>query len=225
MGRLRSYGQLLGICLALGLPGACGSGPVASDPAAEREQAEPARLDFRRIQVELRLARADTPYLVIAPHRGRIEVKLKGTLVWECDIYPDSGQADLQQLFFERFAGVDEFVCRPLEGRHVYAYADQLPDSVLAVVAEASGFSPDLIQREIPQRMFLLWGDGLLLELIADIDGRKRSRFGNALFDVQRAITEVGRPRHPLYRTTPEAALTLARVAKVGIFTLLDLSD
>lgn len=225
MGRLRSYGKLLWICLAFVVPGACGSGPVASDPAAQRDQTKSARLDFRRIQVELRLARADTPYLVIAPHRGRIEVKLKGTLVWECEIYPDSGQVDEQQVFFDRFTGLDEIVCRPLEGRHVYAYADQLPDSVLAVVAEASGFSPELIQREIPQRMFLLWGDGLLLELIADIDGRKKSRFDNALFDVQRAITEVGRPNHPVYRTTPEAALTMARVARVGIFTLLDLSD
>jgi len=183
------------------------------------------RLDYRRIQVELRLARADTPYLAIAPTRSRIEIKLKGALVWECPIVGDSSEQMKQRRFFERFAGKEELACRPLAGRHVYAYAEQLPDSILATIAEASGFSPDLIQREIPERMFLLWGDGLLMELITDIEGSKGSRMGNALFDVQRAITEVGRPSHPTYRTTPEAALTLARMARVGMFTLVDLSE
>jgi len=225
VGRMSVYKRFWWTGLVLVLLSACASEPASSDSRADSEGSRSARLDFRRVQVELRLARADTPYLVIAPARGRMEIKLKGALVWECPIYPDSGHTQELESFFDRFAGTDEIVCRPLQGRHVYAYAEQLPDSVLATVAEAAGFSPELIQREIPARMFLLWGDGLLLELIADIDGRNKSPFGNVLFDVKRAITEVGRPSHPVFRTTPEAALTITRVAQLGVLTLVDLTD
>lgn len=223
--KLGALGLVLMIGLVAALPGGCRSEPATSDAVSRPLSAASARLDFRRIQVEIRLARADTPYFVIAPARGRLEIKLKGALVWECPLVPDSGQEAKQQRFFERFAGTDDIVCRPLEGRHVYAYAEQLPDSILAMVAEASGFSPDLIQREIPERMFLLWGGGLLLELVTEIDGRKKSRLDNALFDVQRTIVEVGRPPHPVYRTTPDAAMTLARLATVGMFTVVDPSE
>jgi hypothetical protein len=107
----------------------------------------------------------------------------------------------------------------------VYAYSEQIPDSILATIAEATGFSPALIQRDIPARMFISWGEGLLVEIRTDIEGTRKPRFDNVLFDVRRAVSEVGQPGHPVFRTTPESAMTLARLARVGMFTLLDLSE
>lgn len=180
-----------------------------------------AEAEYRLIQSELNLIKTGKPYLVLDFGRDRLLLKLKGAIVWN---YPmvfaddDAGQVDDFRKRFQEDAGR---LIRPLTGKHLFAAKGQTSDSVLAIVSSAVKVDPSTLQRELPERFQLRWGDDLVLEVRTEITGTPVSRFHNAVVEIGRMLNLPFGESVLVVKIKPEEGLTLYRATPIGMPTLI----
>ncbi|MGB7062308.1 MAG: hypothetical protein WBF13_08150 [Candidatus Zixiibacteriota bacterium] len=194
--------------------------PVSSRSSSSwnREYAE---LEYKPIQTELRLARAEQLYLVLNFKRNELQLKLKGATVWNCPI--EIAQPDSQELreFLARFLGDERRVMLPLSDKYLFAGRGKTPDSVLAVVGEVANVDPELLQRDVPARFQLIWDHGLTVEIRTEIPGKPRLEVKRALVELRHALRRPFGEAWLTLKMNPDEALTLYRAARPGMPTLL----
>jgi hypothetical protein len=186
--------------------------------SGNREKTE---LQYRLIQTELLLAKSSEPYLVIDLEESRLQLRLKGVVVWSSPI--QFMETDSQEVrdFVRRFEGEKKDQVRPLSDKFLFTAQNKTPDSVLAIVSQAVKAKPELMQRDIPERFQLFWESGLILEVWTEIEGKTKTKLKGTLVEVRHAIQRPFGEAHITLKMTPEAALTLYRAAYPGLPTLL----
>ena len=65
--------------------------------------------------------------------------------------------------FVRRFRGDRQRLVRLLADKHLFKASEKTPDSVLAIVGDVVKVDADLLQRELPERFKLSWGENLPL--------------------------------------------------------------
>ncbi len=200
--------------------GNSGEAPAAAGKAAKWDQ-KSADSEYRQIRAEIKLAESEKPYLVLNLAAQRVQLRLKGVVVWE---YPleliDTDQGELRD-FSSDFMGDKETMVRPVLEQYLFASQEQTPDSVLAIISDATKFDKSLLQRELPSRFQLRWAGGLVLDIRTDIEGKETSSFKNRLRELQQAIARPFGHEIITCRMPKENALTLYRTARPGVPTLL----
>ncbi len=179
-----------------------------------------AATDYQMLQAELKLANTDKPYLAIDFARKRLALMLKGMLVWSYPI--DVSQDDAAEVsdFMERFYAGSQLV-RPISETHLFSGQTKTPDSILAIVSEATKFKPELLQRELPEHFQLLWGENVIVDIQTDIKGKPTDKFKNTIFEIRHALqTPFGKSQINITMKS-DRALTLFRVAQPGLPTIL----
>lgn len=199
------------------------------DPAAagaNSDQAKPwnqsdAEAEFRLIKAELRLADAKKPYLVLNFPRKFIEIHLNGVLVWEFPMELLETDNDELKDFSKDFMGDKGTLVRPILEKHLFASQGLTPDSVLAIISEATNVDADLMQRELPSRFQLLWAGGLTIDVRTDAEGKPKSKFENTIADLKQAIARPLGRSIIILKMPKESALTLYRSTLPGLPTLI----
>lgn len=190
------------------------------DGAPRWTQAD-AEIEYELIQAELHLIKAGKPYLVIDGKKKEIEIRLKGANVWSCPMELAGDEGGRIDNFIDRFRGEAHKYIKPITEKHLFAFSDKTPDSVLAIIAPAVGVAPELMQREVPQRFQLLWGRELILEVRTDVAGKSISKLKNAFADVRRTLQAPFGGSYVVIKMDPEKALTLYRWSEPGLSTLI----
>jgi hypothetical protein len=213
---------LTGALLALALGVSCSRKGSADSKDGDGKKFNPssAAVEYQLLQAQLRLSGTDKPYLVIDFDRKQIRVELKGTLVWgyPLDISPDDA-AEVGD-FVTRFRSNAEMV-RPITQAHLFSGASKTPDSVLNIVSEVTKLRPELLQRELPERFDLLWGEYVILDVRTDQKGVQTDKLKNTIFEIRHAIqTPLGKSKITI-KMPADRALTLFRVAQPGLPTLV----
>lgn len=180
-----------------------------------------AQLEYRLLRTELKLAEEETPYFLLNFRGHELQLKLKGAVVWEYPLEIPAIDSDQLERFVFHFRGDNGKLVRPLLEKHLYAAQEQTPDSILAIISEATKFDPELLQRDLPARFQMHWQPGLVLDVITDIEGEPKSRLANTFMGIKHTLT------HPFGLTSivihmpNEKALTLYRAALPGLPTLI----
>lgn len=134
------------MCIALwALLSACGgsSGSSATPPPAGSAGTPDARLQ-----------------LVIDFDHKRFELIQENVPLWSLPFHnPDSSEVND---WIESFGKSSGEVSAPLAENVLLRSKNLLTDSVIAIVADASGFDAHLLQRKIPGRFILRWADAAL---------------------------------------------------------------
>jgi hypothetical protein len=180
-----------------------------------------AEAEYRLIQSELSLIKAGKPYLVLDFKRDRLVIKLKGATVWSYPMVFPEGDAGEVAGFQERFQGNGGRLVRTLTGKHLFAAKEQTPDSVLAIVGSAVRVDPSTLQRALPERFQIHWGDNLVLEVRTDITGTPVSRFHNAMIEIGKVLYKPFGEAILVVKIKPDEGLTLYRATPVGMPTLI----
>lgn len=106
--------------------------------------------------------------LVVDFDRKRFELVQGGVALWSLPFHnPDSSDVPS---WIESFGRPPGEVSAPLAENILLRSRNLLKDSVLAIVAGASGFDAHLLQRRIPARFVLRWEDAAL-EVISPVSG------------------------------------------------------
>lgn len=180
-----------------------------------------AEAEYRLIQSELNLIKTGKPYLVLDFKRDRLVMKLKGAIVWSYPMVFAEQDAGEVAGFRKRFQGDNGRLIRTLTGKHLFASKEQTPDSILAIVGSAVRVDPSALQRELPERFQLHWGDDLVLEVQTDIAGTPVSRFHNAMVEIGRVLNLPFGESILVVKIKPEEGLTLYRATPIGMPTLI----
>ena len=203
----------------------CGSKePAAAN--ASGSQAKPwnqsdAESEYRLIKAELKLADAKKPYLVLNFPRKYIEIHLNGVLVWEFPMELIDTDSDELKDFSNDFMGSKGTLVRPILEKHLFASQGLTPDSVLAIISEATNVDADLMQRQLPARFQLLWAGGLTIDVHTDAEGKPKSKFDNTIADLKQAIARPLGRSIIILKMPKENALTLYRATLPGLPTLI----
>jgi hypothetical protein len=203
---------------------ACGSANVPADAASEstKDQRGSLESNYKLLQAELRLAEADVPYLALDIARMRIEIRLRGAIVWEEPIQVVEGDPSVLMEFVDRFReSTDGTNVSFMKKKQLFAAQDRFEDSVLTVVSDVLNLDAELMQRELPARFQLDWGDGLILRFRTETEIKSEGGAAAWLKDLFASMKDdVGHPV-PVLEVKSERALTLFRVAHSGLPTLL----
>lgn len=208
-------------------PAADTQAPDSSRPARTAKQApgkwdrNSAEVEYKFLQAELRLAKLEKPYLVIDARNMKLMLKLKGAVVWSYNLEMEESGSDGLDAFVNRFRGSHDRFIRLLSGKHLFAATEKTPDSILAIVGEAVNVDPELLQRDVPEKFQLLWGGGLILEVRTDIVGKPTSRLKNTFVDFRSVLQKPFGESHLVIKMSPDEALTLYRVSRSGLPTLI----
>jgi hypothetical protein len=194
------------------------SSEAGSSKKWDREKAE---LEYRLIQAETRLAETEKPYLVIDMKNMELDIRLKGAKVWSYPMQVDEGNLEQTDEFIRRFRGNHNRLIRPLTEKHLFAASEKTPDSILAIVGEVVNVDPELLQREVPQRFMISWSPSLSLEVRTDVTGKPTSRFQNTFIEFRQALTLPFGASRIVIKMDSDAALTLYRVSRPGLPTLI----
>jgi hypothetical protein len=186
--------------------------PGQNDPAEE----------YCLLQTELKLAKEKKTYLVIDIPNREILLKLGGVVVWNDPIIIDSvGESDSLSKFADKFTDGNKVFIRPVIDKHLYAASDKSSDSVLKIVSEVVRAKIDLMQRVVPERFEILWGNDLLFDIRTEVPGKPRSKFKNTVVELQHALQRPFGEAHVVLRMNADQAITLYRVAERGLPTLI----
>jgi len=191
----------------------------ASDTQSRNRSAD--ETTYTLIQSELRLANSEALYLVINFAKRKLQLKLKGAVVWD---YPmeitkdDSGEV---QQFIKRFQSEGGKFVRPVTGKHLFAAKNLNPDSVLAIVSKVLSVKPELLQRDIPERFLVQWGNRLTLDISTNITGEPKSKFKNTMVEVGQVLNRPFGEAQITVKMKPEAAVTFYRAVQIGLPTLI----
>ncbi|MEW6050206.1 MAG: hypothetical protein AB1644_03990, partial [Candidatus Zixiibacteriota bacterium] len=194
----------------------CGGGDTASKLGFDKT-----RLEYQVIQTELKLAATEKPYLVLDFKDKEFRLMLKGAVVWNYPLKVASGHDDEIWEFVQTFVGSEHRLVRALSETHLFAAASQTPDSILAIVSDVTKFKPELLQRVIPARFQMLWGNDLILDVRSDVAGKTTSQFKNTILEVRHVLQLPFGEAHLTIDMDKTHALTLLRVAQPGLPTLI----
>ncbi len=194
------------------------SAPKSESEVWDRHQAEE---EYRLTQAELRLAKSDQLYMVLDFGRKRIQLKLRGAIVWDCPMQPAQTDSQEVEKFSSRFANRGGRVLLPLADKYLFAAEDKTSDSVLAIVGEVTNVDPELLQREVPERFQLFWNHGLTMEVHTEVSGKPTSASKSALVKLRHALRSPFGEVYLFLNMNPDDALTLYRAAKPGMPTLI----
>jgi hypothetical protein len=189
-----------------------------NDKKWEWSQAEQ---EYEQIEAELRLARTDKPYLVLDFQKREIEIRLKGTEVWNYPLRTINGDYGSLVDFSKRFQGKDNILIRPVLEKHLFASSGKTPDSILAIVGKAVNVDPALLQRQVPQRFQILWDNNLIIDIRTDVAGKAESKFKNTIAEVKHVLQRPFGESTLNLKMDPELALTLYRASDSGLPTLI----
>lgn len=172
------------------------------------------------IQAELKLAELEKPYLVISFDEKQLRLKLKGAVVWDFPI--DIEEEDNEEIddFVSRFRDGHHLV-RPITTTHLYEYKKQTPDSILAIISEVTKFAPELLQRKLPARFELHWGDNVVLNIRTGIEGQPESSLKNTLFGMRQMLQNPLGAAEITVRMDSVHAMTLYEIARPGLPTIV----
>lgn len=203
------------------------NGPITA--AAEKNKSKqekatatvPLQRDYDLLQSELHLAKSGKLYLVFDFRKRELQLKIKAAVVWNYHLDSSAVSDEQMQEFAEKFIGDDREYIRPISGKHLFAADKKMPDSVLAIVGKAVNISPELLQRELPERFQLRWGGGTLLEVQTNVEGKAKAPLKNVLVQVGQVLAKPF-GEYGLNITAPaEQALTLYRATSVGLPTMV----
>lgn len=180
-----------------------------------------AESEYRLIKAELNLAEAKKPYLVLNFPRKQVEFRLNGVLVWEFPMeLIETDENDLKG-FSDDFLGSKRTLVRPILEKHLFGSKGLTPDSVLAIISEATRVNAELLQRELPSRFQLHWAGGLTIDVRTDVEGVPKSKLQNTIVDIKQAIARPLGREIIILRMPRESALTLYRATLPGLPTLI----
>jgi len=195
--------------------------PKPRKPAAETPLPPTANLDYRLTLTELTLARAAQPYLVLDFRQRKIAIKLKGALVLEQEMIPDSTALDQVEPFVKTFLADGRRLARPVLGRYLIAAQPRIADSLVTMVGKILNVKPELLQRELPSHFHLVWEGGAMMDVRTDVEGQPDRRALTYLIRARDALRHLlGKPKLVIWMPA-ENALTLYRVATPGLPTLV----
>ena len=198
----------------------CGGADEAGTNGDGKWNAASADREYQMIQAELKLSALEKPYLVLNLDTKQVRLKLKGAVVWEFPINIEQGDSDDLQSFVDRFHDGRKLV-RPITTTHLYAYKDQTPDSILTIISDVTKFDADLLQRELPARFELHWGDAVVLEIRTDVEGKPADKFKNTIVSVRHILQSPLGVSQITIKMDPVHAMTLYRVAHPGLPTIV----
>lgn len=184
----------------------------------DRQKAE---LEYRLIQAELLLTKSDKPYLVVNLNRNELEIKLKGVVIWNQPIQLVQTSSQDVEDFARNFEGEEKDLVRPLVDKFLYTALNKTPDSILVIISDAVKAKPELMQRDVPERFQLLWSTNLILEIRTEIVGKPKEKLKSTMLEIRHVIQRPFGEAQIIIKMTPEAALTLYRVAQPGLATLI----
>ncbi len=180
-----------------------------------------AEQEYELIQAELRLARTGKPYMVLDFQKREIEIRLKGTEVWNNPLRTIDGDYGSLVDFSKRFQGKDNILIRPVLEKHLFASSGKTPDSILAIVGKAVNVDPQLLQRQVPQRFQILWDNNLIIDIRTDVAGKAESKFKNTIAEVKHVLQRPFGESMLMLKMDPDQALTLYRASDSGLPTLI----
>jgi len=195
--------------------------PSASQTTGKRWNRSSAELEYRLIQTELILAKTGHPYLVLDFQKNKLQFKIKATVVWSYPLDFTNGRSGEVKDFLNSFRGEEDKLVRPLADKYLFAAKGKTPDSVLAIIGEVVKVSPDLIQRQLPERFQLRWSDGLILDVRSDVSGKPSSTLKNAMVTIGRVFHKPFGEAAIVLKMDPEAATTLYRASTPGLPTMI----
>ena len=197
--------------------------PYAATPSHKlaSKPAPPPELEYRELKAEAILAEESTSYLTLDPLRQELAIRLKGAVVWSQHLNWAEQDSNEARRFFTRFYANGAGLVRPLAAKYLFAAQDRIPDSLVAQVSKILDVKPELLQRELPSRFHMVWGEGLLLEVQTDVKGESRYDTHLALIRARNLFRHLlGTPRLRV-QMPAEAALTLYRAIHPGMPTLI----
>ncbi len=216
--KVSGFTLLLAATAVLWVAGGCGGG---GDKAGASAHAKTPNTEYQMLEAELKLANMVKPYFVIDFADQELLIKLRGAIVWKYPLGLQSTDNEEEWDFVERFRGKEGMLIRTITETHLFAAQAKTPDSILAIVSEATKFKPELLQRELPERFQLLWGDKVILDIKTDIKGKPTDKLENTMFEVRHAIQTPFGKAHLTVKMDPTRALTLYRVCQPGLPTMV----
>ncbi|MCX6641583.1 MAG: hypothetical protein NTW14_14045 [bacterium] len=211
-------------CLCLSLSACHKKSPDQSKPLKQTTGAwdeSRAETEYKILQAELQLAKAESLYFVIDLPDKLFQLKLKGAVLWDYPIhYIGNGSSDADK-FFQRFQAGGQYLVRPITGRYLFAGREKTADSLLAIIAKVVNVEPELLQREIPERFQLQWGDGLMLDVSTDVSGTAKFPFKNTLVGVGQALARPFGEARISVKMDTSRAITFYRVTEIGLPTIV----
>jgi hypothetical protein len=199
---------------------ACNKGDQNAQSSDKKWNRTEAEAEYEFLQADIRLANSVKPYLVLNFKKKEIEIKLKGAVVWNSPLDIIDNSDDLGG-FAQSFRGEENKIIRPLLEKHLFAFSDKTPDSILVIVGAAVSVDPELLQREIPERFQLLWDKNLVIEIRTNVVGKPISRFKNTMLELRRMIQKPFGASFLIIKMDPEMATTLYRASQPGIPTMV----
>jgi hypothetical protein len=212
----------LSFCLVLS---SCGdksqNGSSPSNLGSRNWDQDRAQEAYELMQAELQLTRSDSVYMVMDFARKALQLRVRGTVVWDYPIeLVDGGVSDLKK-FYRRFRSGGKYIVRPITGKHLFASRHKMLDSILVIVGKVVNVDPETLQREIPEHFQLQWGDGVMLDISTNIRGEPISSFKNTLLGVGQTLQKpFGEARLDVKMDTARA-ITFYRVTEIGLPTLV----
>lgn len=189
---------------------------------AKKWSYDKANLEYRLIASELKLAQMKKTYFVLDFKEKRLLLKLGGATVWNYPMNIDADNSDELNDFIGRFMEEKKLLVRPVTERHLFAATEKSSDSVLSIVSQVVRADVSLMQRDIPQRFEIHWGDGLTLEVKTEIAGEPRSKLKNAVIEFRKVLQKPFGEATLSIIMDAESAMTLYRVADRGLLTLIN---
>jgi hypothetical protein len=177
--------------------------------------------EYRLVQTELQLARSGKAYLVIDFEKNEMRLKLEGAVVWNYRLEISEEDSAAVSDFLEHFRGDRDLLLRSVTRKYLFSAQEMNPDSVLDVVADVLNVQPELLQRDIPERFLILWGNELTMDVYTNADGKPRSVIKNAIIEVAHALNRPLGESVITVRMQPEAAVTFYHAVTVGTPTLI----
>lgn len=199
---------------------ACGGSDQTANGNGTTWSAVDAEREYQMIQAELKLSVLEKPYLVLNFDKKQVRLKLKGAVVWEFPINIEQGDSDELQSFIDRFHDGRKLV-RPITATHLYSYKEQTPDSILTIISDVTKFDASLLQRELPARFELHWGDAVILDIRTDVKGKPVDKFKNTIVSVRHLLQSPLGVSQITIKMDPVHAMTLYRVAHPGLATIV----
>jgi hypothetical protein len=187
---------------------------AASDTSRARAESQ-----YELLQASLQLAQKDKPYLVFDWSGPAVDVMLKGAVVAHCPMRVDGSEAEVRR-FRVRFRDGDDRVLRGLVTKRLYTAQKQTPDSILSVVGPILNLDPAILQRHIPGWFELDWGEGLVLEVHADVAGQPMPGADLRRENLRRVLKKPFGDSNLRVTMDRRDALTIFRVAHTGFPTL-----
>jgi hypothetical protein len=161
------------LCALAALVGGCQGDLPSAAPSDDGGRLR-AEVEYQLLQAELQLAGQTRAYLVFDWPADEVVIKMRGAPVARLSMTLQDDDLAVRR-FQQRFLGDDRRAVRGVALRRLYSSQGLHPDSILAIVGQVLKVDPHVLQRQVPGRFELGWGDGAVLEVRTDIDDIRRA--------------------------------------------------